>query len=112
MKRLHSQHGLGAVGLLVSVLILGLLIFAYARNQVGEGGGAGSAMTSIDKGRAVACQAQRRAIERDVMAWSVEHDDETPSVAALEAAGFPVPACPEGGHYSVGGQHVYCSLHQ
>jgi len=113
MKRLRSQHGLGAIGTLVSVLILGLLIYTYATNQIGTGGGgaAGGPVTSIDKGRAAACLSQRRTIERDVAAWSVEHDTETASVAALEAAGFSVPGCPEGGRYSISGQRVSCSTH-
>jgi competence protein ComGC len=114
MRQKHAQSGLGAIGMLVSVLILGMLIYAYVKNQVGsgQGGSAGAPMTSIDKSRAAACLAQRRTIERDVVAWSVEHDHETASVAALEAAGFPVPPCPEGGEYSISGQHVYCSLHR
>lgn len=113
MKRWQTQHGLGALSLLLSVLILGLLLFAYARNQVGSGkdGAAAAPMTSLDKGRAVACLSQRRAIERDILAWSVEHDDERASIAALEAAGVRVPACPEGGQYSIRGEHVYCSVH-
>jgi hypothetical protein len=113
MKRLDCQRGLGAIGTLIALLILGLLVFAYAKNQVGDGtGGAGGApMTAIDKGRSAACQAQRRSIERDVVAWSVEHDGEAPSISALESAGFGVSTCPEGGQYSISGSRVTCSLH-
>jgi hypothetical protein len=105
---------MGSIGMLVSVLILGLLIYAYAKNQVGSGknGSGGSPMTSIDKSRGAACLAQRRTIERDIAAWSVEHDHETASLAALEAGGFSVPDCPEGGRYSISGQRVHCSTHQ
>jgi competence protein ComGC len=114
MKRLRTQHGLGAMGLLLSLLILGLLIFVFAKSQVrsGKEAAAGSPMTALDKGRAAACQAQRRSIERDIVAWSVDHDNEAPSIAALEAAGFRVPACPEGGTYSISGRHVECSVHR
>jgi competence protein ComGC len=112
MKRLDCQRGLGAIGTLAALLILGLLIFAYAKNQVGDGkGGTGTPMTAIDKGRSAACQAQRRSIERDVVAWSVEHDGETPSISALESAGFGVSTCREGGEYSISGSRVTCSLH-
>lgn len=113
MKRLHCQRGIGAIATLVSLLILGWLVFAYTQNQMGSGkrGAEGAPMTAIDKGRAVACQAQRRSIERDVMAWSVEHDGETATIGALESAGFSVSTCPEGGQYSISGPRVYCSLH-
>ena len=113
MKRLGSQQGLGAIGTLVSLLILGLLIFAYTKNQIGSGDPRSSGpVTSIDKGRAAACLAQRRTVERDIVAWSVEHGDETATLAALQSAGFSVPTCPEGGQYSISGQHVDCSKHR
>jgi hypothetical protein len=44
--------------------------------------------------------------------WSVNHPDEAPSLAALQADGLRVPSCPEGGRYVVVGREVRCSVHR
>jgi hypothetical protein len=43
--------------------------------------------------------------------WSVNHPGETVSLAALEADGAHVPACPDGGELSLAGTSVRCSVH-
>lgn len=112
MKRFRCQRGLGAIATIVSLLIVAFLVFSYMQNQASsvQGGTAGSPIAAVDKGRAAACLAQRHTIEREIVAWQVEHD-EPPTIGALESAGFSVSRCPDGGHYSISGRNVYCSLH-
>ena len=110
VSRVHDQGGASFVGVVVTLLVLLALAFAYLRTNTG--GERTTGVTAVDASRGVACRVQRQQIERDLMAWSVEHPDDTPSIAALEADGVGVPACPDGGQYSVSGRAVVCSAHR
>src|SRR5262249_4278162 len=105
-----SQRGFSFVAVLVAMLIVAALYFGYFRLQSVMGAHP-TAVTAINATRAVACRTQRQNIERNVMMWSVNHDGETPTLAALEADGFRTPSCPEGGRYELVGREVRCSKH-
>jgi competence protein ComGC len=105
-----NQRGLSFVAVLVAMLIAAVLYFGYFKMQ-GAMSARSAGITAIDASRAVACRTQRQNIERNIMAWSVNHDGETPTFAALEADGFHTPSCPEGGRYELVGREVHCSKH-
>jgi hypothetical protein len=106
----HNQRGISFVAVLVAMLIAAALYFGYFR--LGSGTSERSAgVTAIDASRAIACRTQRQSIERNIGLWSVNHDGETPTFAALEADGFRTPSCPEGGRYELIGREVHCSKH-
>ena len=107
----HSQAGFGFVSVLLAMLIVAALYFGYFKMQ-GTMNGRAPGITAIDASRAVACRTQRQNIERDITMWSVDHPDEPPTLAALQAAGLRIPSCPEGGHYEIAGREVHCSLHR
>jgi hypothetical protein len=109
-KLVGDSQGMGFMSVLVALLILAVLYFGYFKMQsVTSDQAVGT--TAIDASRAVACRTQRQAAERDIMMWSVDHPDETPTLASLERAGVHIPQCPEGGTYSIEGKHLRCSLH-
>lgn len=113
LRRLHGQRGsLGSLGTLIGLALMAVLIAMYMREQNAPSGASSSPPTNaIARSRGVACQTQRTQLERDLVIWTNDHPDETPSIAALEASGVRVPSCPEGGRYSISGRHVLCSLH-
>ena len=105
-----NQRGLSFVAVLVAMLIAAFLYFGYFKLQSATSERS-TGVTAISASRAVACRTQRQSIERNIVAWSVTHDGETPTFAALEADGFHIPACPEGGRYELVGREVHCSKH-
>jgi hypothetical protein len=106
-----NQHGAGFVAVLIALLIAAALYFGYFKMQSATAERT-AGITAIDASRAVACRTNRQNIERDITFWSVNHPDETPTFDALARDGLRIPSCPEGGHYSLVGQHVACSRHQ
>src|SRR5215510_12329058 len=108
---LRNQHGVGFVAVLLALLIAAALYFGYFRMQ-GATSGRSAAVSAIDASRGVACRTQRQQIERDITMWAVNHPDEPPSIAALQADGIRVPSCPECGHYDIVGREVRCSVHR
>jgi hypothetical protein len=106
-----NQRGTGFVAVLIALLIAAALYFGYFKKQ-GGGTERTAGVAAIDASRAVACRANRQNIERDISFWSVNHPDEAPTLEALARDGLHVPSCPEGGRYSIVGQHVACSRHQ
>jgi hypothetical protein len=109
-KLWRDSGGMGLVSVLAALLILAVLYFGYFKMQSMTNEGA-VGTTAIDASRGVACRTQRQAAERDIMMWSVDHPDETPTLASLERAGVQIPSCPEGGTYSLEGKHLRCSVH-
>ena len=105
-----NQRGVGLVAVLMAVLIAAALYFGYFKLQSGMGERSTS-VTAIGASRTVACRTQRQDIERNITLWSVNHDGDTPTLAALEADGFRTPSCPEGGRYELVGREVHCSKH-
>jgi competence protein ComGC len=105
-----DQRGFTFVAILLALLIAAALYFGYFRMQSAMRGGS-TAVSAINAARAVACRTNRQNIERAVAMWSVNHPDERPSLAALEAEGSHVPTCPEGGRYELVGRAVHCSVH-
>ena len=97
--------------MLIALLIAAALYFGYF-GWPNVGGERARGVTAIDASRSVACRTQRQQIERDLIAWEVDHPDDPPTIAALEASGVRVPACPEGGRYAVSGRSVTCSVHR
>ena len=107
---LRSQHGFGAIVLVLALLLIGVFYLAYlhTRSAVGE---QKRTISAIDATRAFACRTNRQTVEREIQLWQVNHPDEPPSFAALEADGIHIPSCPEGGTYSLDGLSVRCSKH-
>jgi hypothetical protein len=111
MRRRLGQNGFGFVAVLLALLIAAALYFGYFRLQSAPGERA-KGIAAIDAARAVACRSNRQTIERDITLWSVSHPGETPTLAAMQADGLHIPACPEGGRYELVGAEVHCSLHR
>jgi len=105
-----NQRGVGLVAVLIAMLIAAALYFGYFKLQSSMSERSTS-VTAIGASRAVACRTQRQDIERNIVLWSVNHDGEAPTFAALEAEGFRIPSCPEGGRYELVGREVHCSKH-
>jgi competence protein ComGC len=112
MDSIRNQRGFGFVSILLALLIAAALYFGYFKMQNTMGSGRTTGIAAINASRAVACRTQRQQIERDIGLWSVNHPDEPPTLAALEHDGLRIPACPEGGHYSIDGRTVHCSVHR
>jgi hypothetical protein len=108
---LLNQRGLSFVAVLLALLIAAALYFGYFRMQ-GAMSGRSTGVAAIDASRAVACRTQRQQIERDITMWAVNHPDDPPSIAALQADGIRIPSCPEGGRYDIVGREVRCSVHR
>jgi hypothetical protein len=108
---LLSQSGFGFVSVLLALLIAAALYFGYFGFQRTTGERA-KGIAAIDASRAVACRTNRQNIERDIRFWSVNHPDEVPTLAGLQADGLRIPACPEGGRYDIVGTEVHCSVHR
>jgi len=111
MSSLRNQHGFGFVSILISLLIVATLYFGYFKMQNSMGDHS-VGISAINSSRDIACRTQRQQIERDIMMWSVNHPDEPATIAALQHDGLRIPACPQGGQYSIDGRDVHCSLHQ
>ena len=109
---LRNQHGFGFASILLTLLILAVLYLGYFKMQNTMGGSRSAGISAINASRDVACRTQRQQIERDIMMWSVNHPDEPPTIAALQHDGLHIPACPEGGRYSIDGRQVHCSMHR
>ena len=108
--RLVSQDGVGFVAVLMALLIAAALYFGYFELQRASDGRSGG-ITAIEGSRVFACRTNRQSVERQIAMWSVNHPQEAPSLAALEAEVGSVPSCPEGGRYSLAGRQVRCSAH-
>ena len=83
------------MSVLAAMLILVVLYFGYFKMQ-SMTSERSVGITAIDAGRAVACRTQRQAVERDIEMWSVDHPDDTPTLASLERAGVQHPELPGG----------------
>lgn len=106
-----NQRGFSFVAVLLALLIVAFLYFGYFKMQSATSERA-SGVTAISASRAVACRTNRQQLERDIVMWSVDHPDDQPTLAALQAAGIRIPSCPEGGRYDIDGREVHCSVHQ
>ena len=102
---------MGLVVVLIALLIAAALYFGYFKLQGAMSEKSGP-MAALDASRAVACRVNRQNIERDITMWSVNHPDEVPTLAALQADGLRIPSCPEGGRYDIVGRAVQCSKHR
>ena len=107
----RGQQGIGFVAVLLALLIAAVLYLGYFKLQ-GATGERSTGVRAIDASRAVACRTNRQTIERDIAVWSVNHPDEPPTLAGLEAEGLRIPSCPEGGRYEIVGREVRCSVHR
>lgn len=106
-----SEAGFGFASVLMALLIAAALYFGYFKLQ-DTSGGQGTRITAIDASRDVACRSNRQTIERAMVMWAVNHDDEAPSFDGLARDGIGIPSCPEGGSYSLAGKTVQCSKHR
>jgi hypothetical protein len=106
-----TESGFGLVAVLLALLIAAALYFGYFHFQ-GSSGEHAKGVTAIDAARAVACRTNRQNIEREIQLWAMDHPGETPTFAALQAEGFRIPSCPEGGQYEIVGHEVQCSVHR
>jgi hypothetical protein len=106
-----SEAGFGFASVLMALLIAAALYFGYFKMQ-DTSGGRGTRITAIDASRDVACRSNRQTIERSIVMWKVNHDDEAPSLDGLARDGIGVPSCPEGGTYSLAGATVHFSKHR
>jgi type II secretory pathway component PulJ len=111
MSRRLGQNGFGLVAVLLALLIAAALYFGYFQLQSAPGERS-KGISAIDAARAVACRSNRQIIERDITLWSVSHPGETPTLAAMQADGVRIPACPEGGRYELVDAEVRCSVHR
>lgn len=105
-----SQRGFSFVAVLLAMLIAAVLYFGYFKLQ-NPAAERATGVTAINTSRSAACRANRQSIERALIAWSVNHPDEPPTLEALQAEGFGAARCPEGGRYEIVGKEVHCSLH-
>jgi hypothetical protein len=106
-----GQRGVGFVAVLLALLIAAVLYLGYFKLQDATSQRS-TGLSAIDVSRAVACRTNRQNIERDIALWSVNHPDEQPTLAALQAEGLRIPSCPEGGRYEIVGREVHCSVHR
>jgi hypothetical protein len=106
-----NETGFSFVAVLLALLIAAALYFGYFKMQsvIGE---KATSIQAIDVSRAMACRANRQNIERAIAFWSVNHPDEEPTLAGLQADGVQIPTCPEGGRYEIAGRAVRCSVHR
>ena len=109
--RVLGQRGFSFVAVLLALLIAAALYFGYFHLQSISGERA-KGIAAIDAARAVTCRTNRQTIERGIVLWSVNHPDEAPTLAALQAEGLQIPSCPEGGRYEIVGREVHCSVHR
>jgi competence protein ComGC len=109
--RVQGQRGFTFVAVLLALLIAAALYFGYFHLQSVTGERL-KGIAAIDAARAITCRTNRQTIEREVVLWSVNHPDEAPTLAALQAEGLQVPSCPEGGRYDIVGHEVHCSVHR
>ena len=112
MDRLRNQRGFGFVSILLTLLVLAVLYFGYFRMQNTMRGSHEVGISALNASREVACRTQRQQIERDIVLWSVNHPDEPPTLSALQHDGLHIPACPDGGQYSIDDRQVHCSVHR
>ena len=108
--RVLGQRGFSFVAVLLALLIAAALYFGYFHFQSVTGERA-KGIAAINAARAIACRTNRQTVEREIVLWSVNHPDEAPTLAALQAEGLQVPSCPEGGRYEIVGHEVHCSVH-
>jgi hypothetical protein len=106
-----GQRGVGFVAVLLALLIAAVLYLGYFKLQDATSQRS-TGLAAIDASRAIACRTNRQNIERDIAMWSVNHPDEQPTLAGLQAEGLRVPSCPEGGRYEIVGREVHCSVHR
>lgn len=111
-RQRHSESGLSFLSILLALLIIGLLYFSIGgpglssvENSVSE------AKTVKTSGNLLACEMNRKAVEKELMTWSVTHPGERATIEKLRAAGVYIPACPDGGRISIEGRSVICSKH-
>jgi hypothetical protein len=109
--RVPGQLGFSFVAVLLALLIAAALYFGYFHLQSITGERA-KGIAAIDAARAITCRTNRQTIEREIVLWSVNHPDEAPTLAALQADGLRIPSCPEGGRYEIVGREVHCSVHR
>jgi len=112
MSVMRNQRGFGFVSILLTLVILAALYFGYFKMQGAMSGSRAAGISALNGSREVACRTQRQQIERDIALWSVNHPDEPATIAGLQHEGLRVPACPEGGRYSIDGREVHCSVHR
>ncbi len=111
-SRRHLQGGFGFLSVLLALLIIGLLYFWIGGPGLSSAGPRASEIKTVKKsGNLLACQMNRRAIEKELTTWSVTHPGEQPTIEKLKAAGVYVPACPDGGTLSIRDGSVTCSVH-
>ena len=100
---------------MIALLIVLVIIAILYGSQMGWRGtpDPGTAQYSIERSQDAACTANRSVMATSIMAWSVSHPGEKPTIEAMRASGASVPRCPKGGVYTIGedGRTVYCSLH-
>jgi hypothetical protein len=111
-SRRQSQSGLSFLSVLLALLIIGLLYFWIGGPGLSTAVPQASERSTVKKsGNLLACQMNRRAIEKELMTWSVTHPGERPTIEKLRAGGVYVPACPDGGKLSIRDGKVICSVH-
>lgn len=110
-RPLTDQRGFGFVAILLALLIIAVLYFGYFKMQNTMSEQRTTAVSSLDASRTVACRANRASIESNIALWQVDHPGEQPTIAKLRASGLHIPTCPSGGHYSIVGTKVHCSIH-
>jgi type II secretory pathway component PulJ len=109
--RNFTETGFTFIAVLLALLIAAALYFGYFHFQSTTGERA-QGIAAINTARAVACRTNRQNIEREIQLWAVNHPGETPTFSALQAEGFRIPSCPEGGEYEIVGGEVQCSVHR
>ena len=108
--KVDFQRGFSFISILVTLAIVGLLYFGY-RDQFGVTQTIRTGNVVKSAGQDMACQMNRRAIERAITTWNISHPGKQPTLKDLENDGIPVLPCPDGGRFRLERGKVYCSLH-
>ena len=105
-----KNKGFYLIGLLIALVIIMILVGYQMGGNKKEN--LPPAKTQIDRGKAAACTANRRALETQIQMWMIQHPGETPTIEKLKQARISIPRCPAGGTYSITPEgKVVCSIH-
>ena len=109
----NYKKGFSFIGMLMALAIVAILTGMYMSLQMGQQGGTlKQGISSIEKSKIVACNANKNVIIGHINAWRITHPNERVTLEKMRNTGVSIPTCPAGGTYSIDKQgYIICSIH-
>ena len=112
MKRFHPRQAFVLIELLLVLVVIAILAGGYFSRNDAAGDQRSMYQTSINRSNNTACLVNRAQLKSNIEMYRMDNPGKPADTAHMQAKGYSVPSCPEGGVYAfLADGTITCSKH-